>query len=202
MKRGSNVVSKLITEVKEGLDICQDASNHLSEYNEEIRNHDTEDDRRVNLEQIQFLLEKKKKKTGFIFSSIIKTSAGATPLKAAKIGIQNNKNKQSKSWKPKFRKFQSPAGTTILAGRNSRENDAISFQVACDGDIWMHARGYPGAHVLVIARRGSSQPTEEVSLSYKTLYLFVFYFNNVTIVSLLRSHDRQIKLYCHFLWYI
>jgi predicted ribosome quality control (RQC) complex YloA/Tae2 family protein len=56
------------------------------------------------------------------------------------------------------RKVQSAAGCTILVGRNRRGNEYLSVGgVARDTDIWMHARGSPGAHVLVVQRRSSSE---------------------------------------------
>jgi predicted ribosome quality control (RQC) complex YloA/Tae2 family protein len=42
-------------------------------------------------------------------------------------------------------------GFTIWVGRNSRQNDALTFTRGARGDIWLHARGVPGAHVLVKA---------------------------------------------------
>ena len=37
----------------------------------------------------------------------------------------------------------------ILAGRNPRQNDQITFKMAAAGDIWMHSQGSPGAHVVI-----------------------------------------------------
>ena len=34
-------------------------------------------------------------------------------------------------------------------GRSRRENDYLSMVLARDGDYWLHARGAPGAHVLL-----------------------------------------------------
>ncbi len=43
----------------------------------------------------------------------------------------------------------SPDGFTILVGRNSRQNDELTFRIAAPDDLWLHARGVPGAHVIV-----------------------------------------------------
>ncbi|HEM61014.1 MAG TPA: fibronectin/fibrinogen-binding protein [Chloroflexi bacterium] len=40
-------------------------------------------------------------------------------------------------------------GLPILVGRNSRQNDEVTFRRATAGDWWFHARGVPGAHVIV-----------------------------------------------------
>ncbi len=40
-------------------------------------------------------------------------------------------------------------GTLILVGRNSRENEEVTFRRAAPDDLWLHAHGVPGAHVLI-----------------------------------------------------
>ncbi len=45
---------------------------------------------------------------------------------------------------------RSADGFRILVGRSSRENDAITFRRARGDDLWLHARGVPGAHVVVL----------------------------------------------------
>jgi len=42
-----------------------------------------------------------------------------------------------------------PEGFTILIGRNSRQNDDVTFRRATSSDWWFHAQGAPGAHVVV-----------------------------------------------------
>ena len=46
----------------------------------------------------------------------------------------------------------SGSGWNLVVGRNSRQNDRVTFSVARPADRWFHARGVPGAHVLL--RRG------------------------------------------------
>ena len=52
----------------------------------------------------------------------------------------------------------SPDGFTILVGRNSRQNDEVTFRRAEGDDWWFHARGAPGAHVVVRAARRDLPP--------------------------------------------
>ena len=64
--------------------------------------------------------------------------------------IRESAAKKAKKKKgPDFRRLTSPNGFEILVGRSSQENDRITMTIAKTGDIWMHARGYPGAHVLM-----------------------------------------------------
>ncbi|MCS7172298.1 MAG: NFACT family protein [Armatimonadetes bacterium] len=51
-------------------------------------------------------------------------------------------------------------GFQVLVGRSSRENDHLTFRVAGPEDLWLHARGIPGAHVIL--RTGGHIPPEEV----------------------------------------
>lgn len=45
----------------------------------------------------------------------------------------------------------SPDGFALLVGRSSRQNDEVTFRRAQGADWWFHARGVPGAHVIVRA---------------------------------------------------
>jgi predicted ribosome quality control (RQC) complex YloA/Tae2 family protein len=63
--------------------------------------------------------------------------------------------------KPNPRELTSPSGHKVLVGRNRRDNEAICFALSKPTDIWMHARGCPGAHVLLCVRRGSPEVTDE-----------------------------------------
>jgi len=48
-----------------------------------------------------------------------------------------------------YRKFTSQTGAPILVGRSARDNDALTLRVAHGNDLWLHARGVQGAHVIV-----------------------------------------------------
>ena len=40
-------------------------------------------------------------------------------------------------------------GFAILVGRNPRQNEQLLTRFAARGDLWLHARDYPGSHVLI-----------------------------------------------------
>ena len=48
------------------------------------------------------------------------------------------------------RRFISPDGFEILAGRNNRTNDALTLKTAAKTDIWLHAQNMPGSHVVIL----------------------------------------------------
>ncbi len=51
-------------------------------------------------------------------------------------------------------------GVTILVGRNSRQNDEVTFRQSGPRDLWLHVRGAPGAHVIV--RHGAQTVSDEI----------------------------------------
>ncbi|HWE24284.1 MAG TPA: NFACT RNA binding domain-containing protein, partial [Myxococcales bacterium] len=48
-----------------------------------------------------------------------------------------------------YRTFRSTSGARILVGRSARDNDALTFGAARGNDLWLHARGVQGSHVVV-----------------------------------------------------
>ncbi|MDH7478922.1 MAG: NFACT RNA binding domain-containing protein, partial [Syntrophomonadaceae bacterium] len=56
-------------------------------------------------------------------------------------------------------RFLSSDGYEILVGKNNRQNDFLTMKLARKGDIWLHAKGLPGAHVVIRVR--SRQPAAE-----------------------------------------
>lgn len=68
---------------------------------------------------------------------------------------------ETKQQKQTGRIFTSPNGFKIIVGRNARENDHITMNIAKKDDIFLHARQQHGAHV-VIKRAGRDIPREDI----------------------------------------
>jgi predicted ribosome quality control (RQC) complex YloA/Tae2 family protein len=56
---------------------------------------------------------------------------------------------------------ESSGGFTLLVGKNSRQNEEVTFHQAAANDLWLHARGVPGAHVIV---KSGGRPIPETTL--------------------------------------
>lgn len=58
---------------------------------------------------------------------------------------------KKKESEQKFRpyKYVSTEGYEIYAGRNNIENDYLTFKFANSRDLWLHAKGIPGSHVII-----------------------------------------------------
>ncbi len=61
-----------------------------------------------------------------------------------------------------YRTFRSQAGLAILVGRGAAENDQLTVRVARGNDLWLHARGRPGAHVVLRLPKGAAPDQESL----------------------------------------
>ncbi|GAB4413203.1 MAG: NFACT RNA binding domain-containing protein [Anaerolineales bacterium] len=59
--------------------------------------------------------------------------------------------------------LRSPDGFTVLVGRNSRQNEEVTFRMAAPDDLWLHVRGLPGAHVVI---RSGGRAVPEATLEF------------------------------------
>jgi len=63
--------------------------------------------------------------------------------------LRARKKVQRPSSAARPRTFHLAEGGIILVGRSNLENDYLTFKVAAPDDLWFHARGVPGAHVIL-----------------------------------------------------
>ncbi|MCZ6799082.1 MAG: NFACT RNA binding domain-containing protein [Nitrospirae bacterium] len=59
-----------------------------------------------------------------------------------------------------YRMYTSADGIAILVGKTAKDNDHLTFKVAKPDDLWLHARGTPGSHVIVRLEKGQTVPHE------------------------------------------
>jgi len=57
-------------------------------------------------------------------------------------------------------RYTSPSGFWVLVGRNAKENDLLT-RAAHSEDLWFHAQGVPGSHVILKAE-GKNPPLEDL----------------------------------------
>ena len=66
-------------------------------------------------------------------------------------------SKQNKLSKPT--ETTTPGGYRVLIGRNNLQNDHLTFRVAARNDLWFHAKGVPGSHVILLC--DGAEPSAE-----------------------------------------
>ncbi|MEX2583143.1 MAG: NFACT RNA binding domain-containing protein, partial [Gemmatimonadota bacterium] len=48
-----------------------------------------------------------------------------------------------------YRSYRTSGGLEVRVGRNSRDNDRLTFHASSPNDVWLHARSVPGSHVIL-----------------------------------------------------
>jgi hypothetical protein len=61
---------------------------------------------------------------------------------------------------PPYRTLLAASGARILVGRGAAHNDALTLRVARPHDLWLHAKGRTGAHVVIPLEKGASCPPD------------------------------------------
>jgi predicted ribosome quality control (RQC) complex YloA/Tae2 family protein len=90
------------------------------------------------------------------------------PQKPPPITRRGNRARTGREKEPReqrhgpFRRFTSSDGLAIYVGKNARENDELTFGLAKSDDLWLHARGAPGSHVVVRLEKGIDPPPETI----------------------------------------
>jgi len=67
----------------------------------------------------------------------------------AEAGYIREKRRKQKVGRSQPLAVNSQDGLLILVGKNSRQNEEVTFRRAAPNDLWLHARGAPGSHVIV-----------------------------------------------------
>ena len=71
-----------------------------------------------------------------------------------------SKGKKQPSRAEPFRRFITVDGCEVLVGKGAKSNDELSLKVAKGQDLWLHARGSAGAHVILRLNKNQDPPKE------------------------------------------
>ena len=94
-----------------------------------------------------------------------------------------------------FRRFLSSDGLAIYVGRNAGENEHLTFGEGRPDDLWLHARGMPGSHVLVRLEKGAEPPYETLrdAATLALLYSDLKKSGKGEVIYTRRKHVRKVK---------
>ena len=82
--------------------------------------------------------------------------------------IKRTKDKRKKgNSNSAFKEYTSEEGYRILVGKNNKQNDLITTQIASKLDLWFHAKDIAGSHVLVMS--GGKEVSDQTVLQAATL---------------------------------
>ena len=60
------------------------------------------------------------------------------------------------------RRYVLPGGWEVWVGRNAKQNDELTHRWAAPRDLWFHARGCEGSHVVLRIGSGKGEPPREI----------------------------------------
>ena len=81
-----------------------------------------------------------------------------------KQSTQKKKNTQAAN---QFKEYTSVEGYKIIVGKNNKQNDYITCNLAAKNDLWFHVKNIAGSHVVVFC--GDNQVSDETILQAATL---------------------------------
>jgi predicted ribosome quality control (RQC) complex YloA/Tae2 family protein len=116
--------------------------------------------------------------------------AGAFTLPA---GARKSKSPASAPLGP--RRFVSSFNGEVLAGRSARSNEEVTFKIARPDELWFHAKGSAGAHVVL--RRSDKEPPSRAEIEEAAGVAAYFSKSrgstHVEVVYTLRKNVRKIR---------
>ncbi len=59
------------------------------------------------------------------------------------------------------RRYRTSTGWSVWAGRNNKENDVLTHKMSAQNDLWFHARGYAGSHVVLRSEGRKEAPNKQ-----------------------------------------
>ena len=114
------------------------------------------------LEQLQALVEAAEEEVDLrtLSREINEVGAGLKPAPTATRQPPKGRQKPGKGRAEPpagtVKRFTSSEGHQMLVGGSARGNERATFDLATAGDLWLHARGIPGAHVIL--KLGGQEP--------------------------------------------
>ncbi|MFM7885316.1 MAG: NFACT family protein [Pseudanabaena sp.] len=87
-------------------------------------------------------------------------------------GSKNKSHKGKQEEIPDCHRFTTPNGFEVWVGRNNYQNDLISFRIAGEYDLWLHAQEISGSHVLLRLPAGAIADDKDlqVAANYAAYY--------------------------------
>lgn len=78
--------------------------------------------------------------------------------------LKKQKQKKQKKQRPTPDKYTASDGTVIYVGRNNKQNEYVTQQVAQKNDTWLHTLDIPGSHVVIKHDNPSATTLQEAAM--------------------------------------
>jgi hypothetical protein len=92
----------------------------------------------------------------------------------------------------RFRRFSLDATHTVYVGRSDAENDVLTHQFASASDLWFHAQGSPGSHVVLKgAHRSTPRSVIETAAAIAAYFSKARGSSTVPVIYAEKRHVRR-----------
>ncbi len=99
---------------------------------------------------------------------------------------------RGESTRAPYRAFMAHSGAELLVGRGARHNDLLTTKHARGRDLWLHARDWAGAHVVLRMTRGA-EPRHQDLLDAATLAAHFSKGREDTLVDVTYTHAKNVR---------
>jgi predicted ribosome quality control (RQC) complex YloA/Tae2 family protein len=92
----------------------------------------------------------------------------------------------------RFKRFQIDERHTVYVGRSDEENDILTHKFASPSDLWFHAQGVPGSHVVLKgAHRSTPRSIIETAASIAAYFSKARHSKTVPVIYTEKRHVRK-----------
>jgi predicted ribosome quality control (RQC) complex YloA/Tae2 family protein len=113
-----------------------------------------------------------------------------------RLGIRFTRNTEVSKETIPFRVFTVEGGFQVWVGKSSENNDALTLRFAKPNDLWFHARGASGSHVVLRTGTGKGEPSKraiEQAAAIAAYYSKMKNARNVPVAVTYRKYVRKPK---------
>ncbi len=113
------------------------------------------------------------------------------PLSA--LGIKLGKRGKSVEEKIPFRVFTVAGGFQVWAGKSGENNDLLTLKHAKPNDLWFHARGSGGSHVVLKVGTGKGEPSRQAMEQAAAIAAYYSKMKNSRMVPVAMTQKKYVR---------
>jgi predicted ribosome quality control (RQC) complex YloA/Tae2 family protein len=92
-----------------------------------------------------------------------------------------------------FRVFIVDGGFEVWAGKSSKNNDELTLKHAKPTDLWFHARGASGSHVVLKVNSGKGEPTKKAKEQAAAIAAYYSKMRNAKMVPVAMTEKKYVR---------
>lgn len=92
-----------------------------------------------------------------------------------------------------FRIFTVDGGFEVWAGKSSKNNDLLTMKYAKPNDLWFHARGSSGSHVVLRADSGKGEPGKRAREQAASIAAYYSKMKNASMVPVAMTYKKYVR---------